>query len=182
VYLNRQGANVLHPLPSPSRSFDKTFLRMACPSTHLALPQATCCHIEIEPELSTMNIADVTQVALDIFLKLKYFVYTMVPISRLVKNFLMKANCILSFTLLKLKYFVYTMVPISRLVKNFLMKANCILSFTLLKLKYFVYTMVPISQSVKNFLMKANCILSFTLFTLNIVWGNLEGVGPQPFS
>jgi hypothetical protein len=51
MYLDRQGACVFHPLPSLNRSFDYASQRMARPSTHLALPQATCCHIETKPEL-----------------------------------------------------------------------------------------------------------------------------------
>jgi hypothetical protein len=45
-----QGISVFHPLPSPSHSLDKTSLRMASLSTHLALPQAACCHIETMPK------------------------------------------------------------------------------------------------------------------------------------
>jgi hypothetical protein len=52
MYLDRQGASVLHPLPSPSYSLDKAFLRMAHPSMHLTLPQVACCHIETRQELS----------------------------------------------------------------------------------------------------------------------------------
>jgi hypothetical protein len=37
---------------SPNRSLDKASLRMACPSTHLTLPQTTCCHTETRPKLS----------------------------------------------------------------------------------------------------------------------------------
>ncbi len=59
MYLDRQGASVFHLLPSPSCSPDKASLRMACPSMHLALPQATRCHTKIGLELSTV---DVTQV------------------------------------------------------------------------------------------------------------------------
>jgi len=55
VYLNKQGANALHPLPSPSRSPDKASLRMARPSTHLALPQVVCCHTKTEPKLFTVE-------------------------------------------------------------------------------------------------------------------------------
>jgi len=51
VYLDRQGASALHPLPSPSRSLDKASLRMARPSTHLALPQAVCYHTKTGPKL-----------------------------------------------------------------------------------------------------------------------------------
>jgi hypothetical protein len=63
VYLDRQGASALHPLPSPSRSLDKTSLRMARPSMHLALPQAACCHTEIELDFSAVELANFTQVA-----------------------------------------------------------------------------------------------------------------------
>jgi len=52
VYLDRQGAGAFHPLPSPNRSLDKTSMRMACLSTHLALPQVVCCHTETGLELS----------------------------------------------------------------------------------------------------------------------------------
>jgi hypothetical protein len=51
MYLDRQGASVLHPQPSPNPSLNKATLRMARLSMHLALLQATCCHIETGPEL-----------------------------------------------------------------------------------------------------------------------------------
>ncbi len=53
VCLDRQGVGVLHPLPSPSRSLNKASMRMARPSTHLALLQTTCCHTETRLELPT---------------------------------------------------------------------------------------------------------------------------------
>jgi hypothetical protein len=43
--------SALHPQPSPNRNLDKTSLRMAHPSTLLALPQAVSCHTGIGPEL-----------------------------------------------------------------------------------------------------------------------------------
>jgi hypothetical protein len=55
MYLDNQGACVFHPLPSPSRNLDKASQRMARPFMHLALPQAMCCHIETELELSTIE-------------------------------------------------------------------------------------------------------------------------------
>jgi len=55
VYLDKQGASALHPLPSPSHSPDKTSLHMARPSTHLALPQAACCHTKIAPNFSVVE-------------------------------------------------------------------------------------------------------------------------------
>jgi len=51
VCLNKQGTSALHPQPSPNHSLDKTFLRMAHPSMHLALPQAASCHIKNGPKL-----------------------------------------------------------------------------------------------------------------------------------
>jgi len=60
MYLDTQGANVFHPLLSPSRSLDKASLHMAHPSTHLTLPQVACCHTKTRLELSA---TDVTQVA-----------------------------------------------------------------------------------------------------------------------
>jgi hypothetical protein len=55
MYLDRQGTSALHPLPSPSHNLDKAFLRMARPSTHLALPQVMCCHTKIGLELSAIE-------------------------------------------------------------------------------------------------------------------------------
>jgi hypothetical protein len=75
---------------------------MAHLSTHLALPQATCCHIETRPKLSAIGHSWChTSISLsyDIPLKRKYLVCTLILISRLVKSFSMKASCILSFTL-----------------------------------------------------------------------------------
>ncbi len=51
------------PLPSPSRNLDKAFQRMARLSTHLALPQAVCCHTETGQNFPQLNTTNVTQVA-----------------------------------------------------------------------------------------------------------------------
>jgi hypothetical protein len=49
-YLDREGANVFHPLILSNRNFDKASLHMAHFSTHLALFQAVCCHIKTKPK------------------------------------------------------------------------------------------------------------------------------------
>jgi hypothetical protein len=49
VYLDKQGASALHSQSSPNHSLNKASLCMACPSTHLTLPQVVNCHTEIEP-------------------------------------------------------------------------------------------------------------------------------------
>ncbi len=105
MYLDRQGAGVLHPLPSPNRSLDKASLHMARPFTNLALPRTTsscvlphwnrartfysCTHLMSHKKFSP---------SYNVPLKRKYLVCTLVSISRLVKNFSMKVNWILSFT------------------------------------------------------------------------------------
>ncbi len=55
MYLDKQGASVLHPRPSPNRSLDKASQRMARLSTHLALPWVVNCHTETGPKLSAVE-------------------------------------------------------------------------------------------------------------------------------
>jgi len=55
MYLDKQGLDAFHSLPSPNRSLDKAFQHMARLSTHLTLPQAACCHTETELELFTVE-------------------------------------------------------------------------------------------------------------------------------
>jgi hypothetical protein len=59
VYLDKQGASALHPLPSPSRNLDKASQHMARLSTHLTLSFATLKPGQNFPQLNTTNVTQV---------------------------------------------------------------------------------------------------------------------------